>query len=269
MSAGEGNERTSPVGFDVEGDAYDRFMGRYSRSLAAPFADAAGVRRGQTVLDVGCGAGALTGELVARLGADHVIAIDPSPPFVAACRERHPGVAVRAGAAEDIPLGAASVDVALAQLVIPFVADPPRAVREMARVTRTGGRVATCVWDTVTGGMELLSHYWAAAREVDGTAPGDPRGPHLQSAEGLGGLLASAGLAGVETGTLVVEARYEGFEDLWTGIMDGVGPVGVHAVSLSTERRDEVRRRLSARLGQPRGPFTLSAAAWFAAGRVM
>ncbi|MGB7817751.1 MAG: class I SAM-dependent methyltransferase, partial [Ornithinibacter sp.] len=77
--------------FHTSGEAYDAFMGRYSRALAAPFADAAGVVSGQHALDVGCGPGALTGELVERLGAAGVSAVDPSPPFVAACAARHPG----------------------------------------------------------------------------------------------------------------------------------------------------------------------------------
>ena len=89
--------------FVVEADAYDRFMGRYSAPLAPAFAEFARIEPGVRVLDVGCGPGALTAELVSRVGADSVAAVDPSPPFVAAARERHPGVDVREAPAEDLP----------------------------------------------------------------------------------------------------------------------------------------------------------------------
>ena len=92
------------MSFEVEADAYDRFMGRYSSLLAGPFADLAEIRFGQRVLDVGCGPGALTGELVVRVGAASVSAVDPSESFVAAARLRYPGVDVEQGAG-----GAASV----------------------------------------------------------------------------------------------------------------------------------------------------------------
>src|SRR5688500_20253626 len=108
----------------VAADAYDRFMGRYSVQLAPMLADLGGVRQGQRALDVGSGPGALTGELVTRLGAEAVAAVDPSEPFVAAARERHPGVDVRWAAAEELPFPEAEFDVALAQLVVHFMADP-------------------------------------------------------------------------------------------------------------------------------------------------
>ncbi len=112
------------MSFDVSADAYLRFMGRYSESLAALFADLAGIRRGQRVLDVGCGPGALTAELVSRAGADAVSAVEPSASFAAAVRERLPGVDVRQAAAEQLPFPDAVFDAAMAQLVVHFMADP-------------------------------------------------------------------------------------------------------------------------------------------------
>ena len=106
-----------------------------------------GVAAGQRVLDVGCGPGALTGELRARLGAASICAIDPSAPFVEACARRNPGVDVRQGSAEDLPYGDGEFDAALAELVFHFVSDPLRAAREMGRVVRPGGSVGACVWD--------------------------------------------------------------------------------------------------------------------------
>jgi ubiquinone/menaquinone biosynthesis C-methylase UbiE len=135
------------VSFDVSPGAYLQFMGRYSEPLAARFADLAGVRRGQRVLDVGCGPGALTAELVNRAGAESVSAVEPSASFAAAVRERLPGVDVRQSAAEQMPFPDGMFGITLAQLVVHFMADPVQGLREMRRVTRPGGTVAACVWD--------------------------------------------------------------------------------------------------------------------------
>jgi ubiquinone/menaquinone biosynthesis C-methylase UbiE len=75
---------------------------------------------GQRALDVGCGPGALTALLVARLSADTVSVIDPSEPFVAAAQARFPNVLVRKGFAEELPFTDGSFDVTLAQLVVHF-----------------------------------------------------------------------------------------------------------------------------------------------------
>src|SRR6187551_1578775 len=149
--------------FDVAAEAYDRFMGRYSVLLAPQLADLGGVRPGQRVLDVGCGPGSLTGELVRRVGGDAVAAVDPSEPFVAAAKARHPAVDVRRASAEHLPFEDGVFDAALAQLVVHFMADPVAGLREMARVTRPGGIAAACVWDH-GGGRGPLSPFWRAAR---------------------------------------------------------------------------------------------------------
>ena len=152
--------------FAVAAEAYDRFMGRYSVGLAPQLAALAGVRSGQRVLDVGCGPGALTTELVRLLGPAEVAAVDPSESFVAAARERHPGVTVEQAAAEELPFADDEFDAALAQLVVHFMSDPVAGLRELARVTRGGGVVAACVWDH-GGGAGPLSTFWDAARELD------------------------------------------------------------------------------------------------------
>ncbi len=181
------------MSFAVAPDAYDRFMGRYSVPLAPQLADFASVdSAGQRVLDVGCGPGALTTELVKRLGPAAVSAVDPSEPFVAAARERHPGVSVQRAAAEDLPFEDEEFDAALAQLVVHFMADPVAGLREMARVTREGGVVAACVWDHA-GGKGPLSVFWEAARQVDRGGRGrvgacrSPRGPPRRVASGRPG----------------------------------------------------------------------------------
>ncbi|MEO5985534.1 MAG: class I SAM-dependent methyltransferase, partial [Candidatus Limnocylindria bacterium] len=135
------------MAFDVAAEAYDRFMGRYSQQLSPQLADLAGITAGQRALDVGCGPGSLTEELVARLGADRVAAVDPSAPFVQAAASRHPGVDVRKASAESLPYEDDTFDATLAQLVVHFMDDPVAGIREMRRVTRPVGVVAASVWD--------------------------------------------------------------------------------------------------------------------------
>jgi SAM-dependent methyltransferase len=247
-------------------DAYERFMGRYSRPLAQEFARAAAVVAGERVLDVGCGTGALTSVLAELVGPGLVAAADPSEPFVEECRARVPGADVRVGPAEAVPFGDDTFDRALAQLVFHFVGDPAAGAAEMARVTRPEGRIAACVWD-FTGGMTMLRAYWDAALEVDPSAPDE-----IDRFGGRPGQLAAmwrdAGLREVEDGSLSVSSSYDDFDELWESLLGGVGPVGAHAASLSESGREAVREAFRIRLGSPVGSFALTARAWYAVGVV-
>jgi len=253
--------------FTVSGETYDRFMGRYSTKLAVPFADAAGVEPGQTVLDVGCGPGALTAELVRRLGAEHVAAVDPAPQFVDAVRERLPGVDAQVGRAEELPHPDGRFDAALAQLVLHFVSDADATAREMRRVVRPGGVVAACVWD-FGGGMTMLRLFWDAALALDPDAPDHERTRPFGRDGEIAELFERAGLEDVERGSLEVEASYEGFDDFWTPFLSTTGPAGAYAASLDDEGRARLRDRLRTQMSSPAGPFTLTASAWYAKGRV-
>ena len=248
--------------FEASGDHYDRFMGRYLPELGAALADKAGVRSGQRALDVGCGPGGLTRELVARLGVKNVTALDPSESFAAACRERNPGVDVRLGVAEEMPFEDGSFDLALASLSVPFMSDPVQGVREMARVAPS---VAVCVWD-YNGGMEMLRVFWGAARKVDPEVPGERR-QIGGSPDDLGRIFAEAGLGEIEEGTLEVGAEYSGFDDWWEPFGYGIGPAGSYFVTLDEEQKSALREECRARLGDPQGPFRGPAHAWFAMGK--
>ena len=250
--------------FAVAADAYDRFMGRYSVPLAPLLADLAAVSSGQRVLDVGCGPGALTGELVRRLGADAVAAVDPSEPFVAAARERHPDVDVRHAAAEALPFEDDTFDAALAQLVVHFMADPVAGLRELARVTRAGGVVAACVWDHA-GGKGPLSTFWAAARESDPDIDDESTLAGTREAD-LMRLFTAAGLRDVEETAISVEVEHPSFEEWWEPFTLGVGPAGAHVRSLGEQAQAELRERCRGRL--PAAPFVVTAAAWAARGVV-
>jgi SAM-dependent methyltransferase len=252
------------VTFTVAADAYDRFMGRYSVPLAPQFAELAGVVAGQRVLDVGCGPGALTAELVRRLGPDAVAAVDPSEPFVAAARERHPGVEVERASAEDLPFPDLAFDAALAQLVVHFMADPLAGLREMARVTREHGVVAASVWDHA-GGQGPLSPYWDAVRELDPDVEGESnlagaREGHLTE------LFEAAGLREIDETHLSVSLEHPTFEDWWDPFTLGVGPAGAYVAGLDPERQAQLRERCREKFPDP--PFVLTSRAWAARGLV-
>jgi SAM-dependent methyltransferase len=246
--------------FAVAAEAYDRFMGRYSTPLAPLFADFAGVQNGQRVLDVGCGPGALTAELVRRLGPSDVLAVDPSEPFVEAARERNPGVDVRPAPAEQLPFPDAEFDASLAQLVVHFMADPISGLTEMARVTRPGGVVATCVWDHA-GGRGPLSRFWDAVHELHPDAADESRLAGARAGH-LGELFREAGLSGVEETELSVAVQYAAFEDWWEPYTLGVGPAGAYLAGLEPDERDSVRERC--RKAFPAGAVTVHAVAWTA-----
>src|SRR5205085_7039745 len=134
----------------------------------------AGVEAAMRVLDVGCGPGALVAELVRRVGAGNVTAVDPAEQFVAAAQARNPGVDIGRASAEELPFGDHEFDAALAQLVVHFMTDPVAGLSGMGRVTRPGGAVAACVWDH-GGGEGPLSPFWNAVHELDPDAPDESR----------------------------------------------------------------------------------------------
>jgi SAM-dependent methyltransferase len=236
--------------FRVGGDAYDDFMGRYSRRLAGPFADFAGVEPGQRALDVGAGTGALTAELVAR--GVSVAAADPSPEFATVLRERFPNLEVEEAPAESLPWGDGVFDVALAQLVVAFVSDAPAAVAEMARVAR---RVAVCMW-----GIAEVDMFAAIDRtdSVIGTSRTEPR--RYRTPQEIHDLLAPLGE--VESAELDVTAGYRDYDEFWQALQRGVGPAGHWIASLDAEALERAHQELFRQLGSPSGPFELRARAF-------
>jgi SAM-dependent methyltransferase len=248
--------------FAVSASAYDRLMGAYSSRLAPLLADLADVHAGSRIIDVGCGPGALTRELVSRVGSDAVTGVDPSETFVEAARERNPGVDVRLASAESLPFEDASFDAALAQLVVHFMRDPVAGIREMGRVTRGGGVVAACVWDYGER-RGPVSPLWEAARKLD---------PDVQDESELAGtrqghlveLFEAAGLRAVEESSLVASVQYQAFEEWWEPLTLGVGPAGAFLAGVDAEQRSELRARCRALLPDP--PFTIDARAWAARG---
>jgi SAM-dependent methyltransferase len=254
------------VTFEVPAESYDRFMGRYSGSLAAEFAAFAGVEPGMRVLDVGCGPGALSTALVDLVGVGNVVGADPSEPFVEACRARL-GIEVERADAEELPFPDGAFDAALAQLVVNFMADANAGVREMARVTRPGGTVAACLWD-YGGGMQMLRMFWDAAVELDPERGGraDEAGMKYMREGELAALWREAGLEDVRDGTIEARAAYADFDDFWEPFTLGVGPAGAFVATLDEDGRAKLRGALRERVDED-GPFELSAKAWAVSGR--
>jgi SAM-dependent methyltransferase len=240
--------------FRVDGDAYDDFMGRYSKHLAPLFADFAGVRSDTRALDVGAGTGALTAELISR-GAS-VAAADPSPEFVAVLRRRFPDVDVQENPAESLPFEAGEFDVALAQLVVAFMSDARAAVAEMARVAR---RVAVCMWGVAE--VDMFAAIDRTAEAIGAVRGGEPR--LYRTPQEINDLLALHGQ--VESAVLDVTAGYRDFAEFWQALDRVVGPAGVWLASLDGEQRERAHEQLFREFGSPQGPFELKARAFAAA----
>jgi SAM-dependent methyltransferase len=255
--------------FHTPAEAYDRFVGRYGRELGRALIRAADVRPGAGALDVGCGPGPLTTELVGLLGVESVAAVDPSPPFAEACAERLPGVRVEVAPAEALPFEDAAFDHAVAQLVVNFMTDAPGGLLEMSRVVRPRGTVAAAVWD-YAGEMTLLRRFWDAAVALDAAAAELDEGRSMPfcTPEELGELFSGAGLAEVSVAPATVSASYDDFEDLWAPLESGVGPAGAYTAALPAERRHALKEEVRRRLDVADTPFTLTARAWIAVGRV-
>lgn len=256
--------------FRESADAYDRFVGRYGPTLAAELIEFAGIQPGVRAIDVGCGPGALSAALADRLGAGSVSAADPSAAFVEACRKRVPEIDVAEARAEALPFADDTFDAALSQLVVNFMEDPESGVREMARVTRPRGIVASCVWD-YAGEMTLLRAFWDAARETvpERAAAADEGVVMRWCGDGeLAELWRVAGLDSIRVGSLAVSANYRDFEDLWSPLPTGIGPAGAFCKSLSAEDQTALRAALQQRLKVGDAPFELTARAWAVAGTV-
>jgi SAM-dependent methyltransferase len=249
-------------------DAYERHVGRYGEALGRRLIEAARLQAGDQALDVGCGTGKLTGELVKLLGVENVAAIDPSPPFAARVRAKFPGVRVEGSAAESIPFEDAAFDASFAQLVVNFMGNARKGVGEMKRVTRPGGSVVAAVWD-YGDGMTLLRRFWDAAAATDPNSdPQDELNMRYATAGELATLWSDVGLADIRTFAADVPASYADFEDLWHGFEQGVGPAGAYAVSISEEQRGRLKDEYRRLLGTGDAPFDLTARAWVVTGRV-
>jgi SAM-dependent methyltransferase len=256
------------------GDAYERYMGRWSRRLVPRFLDWLHLPHDLAWLDVGCGTGALSAEVLAHSAPLRVIGVDPSPAFVKhAQKQVHDGRAsFQVGDAQALPFENDLFDVAAASLVLNFVPKPALAVSEMQRVVRSQGTVAACVWDYAGGGLQLARHFWDAAIALDPAAAAQAealRFPQF-TRDGMEALLRHAGLDAVRSAPIEIETAFRDFDDFWLPFLGGTGPAPAYATALPEDKRDALRERLRAALPPgPGGHIMLKARAWAVRGTVV
>jgi SAM-dependent methyltransferase len=256
----------------VESDAYERFMGRWSRRLAPLLVKFASVDERDSVLDVGSGTGALAFAVAEAMPSVRVTGVDPSAAYVRYAQARAPNDRVRflVGDAQALRLPDATFDKTLSLLVMNFIPDPATAMREMIRVTRPGGIVAAAVWDYGEG-MEMLRVFWDEAVALDSTiAARDERNMPLCRRGELAALWRAHGLQQVDEQPIAIELSFESFDAYWLPFLGGQGPAGAYVASLRETARVALESRLRKRLLGARqdGAFTLRARAWAVKGVV-
>lgn len=254
----------------ASGDAYEQYIGRWSRPVAARFLRWLHLPNDLEWVDVGCGTGALASAILQAASPRRVRGYDLSPEHVAAARERvkDPRAEFAQADATALPDPPHAYDAAVSGLVLNFVPQPPRAVGEMRRVVRPGGTVAAYLWD-YAGGMQLIRAFWDAAVALDPAAAELDEGrrfPLCRPAP-LEDLFRSAGLTGVEARPIDVPTRFADFDDYWRPFLGGQGPAPGYAVSLDAERRNALRERIRSRLPiAADGSIALFARAWAVRG---
>lgn len=251
-------------------EAYERFMGRWSRQLAPHFLKFAHCR-GTEVLDAGCGTGALSSALAAEDREARVTGIDPSANYVSYASSRNPfpeRVSFQTGDAQNLAFPENRFDACVSLLVVNFIPDAGRAVAEFRRVTRAGGAIAAAVWDYGEG-MEMLRLFWDAASAMDPDAARlDEKKMKLCRAGELKQLWTGAGLSRVEERAIEIQTRFGSFADFWEPFLAGQGPAGAYVAGLESQKRRVLEKavRLKVAPSHPDEPFELKARAWAVRG---
>jgi len=249
---------------------YERYGGRWSRKVAGEFLDWLNVPRLQAWADVGCGSGALVDAILARFEPGSVAGIDLSEGYIAELRRRihHPRTRFEVGDATSLPWPDAWSDATVSGLVLNAVADPAAMAREMARVTRPGGRVAAYVWDYPRG-MQMMQHFWDVAFKLDpqhSTLDRAERRP-LSQPEPLAALFRATGLSAVSVRIIEIPTVFRDFDDYWRPFLGKEGAAPAYLASLDTQHRSRIRDALKARLVPgPKGTITMNARAWAVRG---
>ena len=252
------------------GEAYEAFIGRWSRLVAADFLDWLAIGPGASWVDVGCGTGALSAAIIEHADPVSIVGVDPSADFVAAAGQRvtDPRVAFVVGDAAALPVAGGSADAVVAGLVLNFIPDLALALRDMIRVGRPRATVAAYVWD-YAGRMEPLRRFWDAAVALEPAATSVDEGVRFPicAPEPLRRAFEDAGLSEVAVEPIEVPTVFRDFDDYWTPFLSGVGPAPGYAMSLGDDARAALRERLRSSL--PTGPdasIHLVARAWAVRG---
>ena len=255
-----------------EARAYERFMGRWSRGLAPLLVRFAGVRDGDSVLDVGSGTGAMAAAVAAAAPSSRIVGIDPAAPYVALAQSQHgtPLIGFEVGDAQQMRFASATFDRTVSLLVFNFIPDARKALDEMKRVTKPAGTIAAAVWDYGEG-MEMLRVFWdeAVALQPSSAARDERNMPFCRPGE-LASAWRERGLESVVEEGLTIETRFASFDDFWEPFLEKQGPAGAYAASLSPSDRDALRLRLRQRLlgSGPDRSIVMRARAWAVRGTV-
>jgi SAM-dependent methyltransferase len=252
-------------------DAYEKYMGRWSRRVAPEFLDWLSVPAEADWIDIGCGTGALSSTILAECMPRSVTGVDPSEVFVEAARARVNDARFRCqqGSGEALPFEDGRFSVAVSGLVLNFVADKHKAVAEMKRVVGPGGSVALYVWD-YAGHMQIMRHFFDAASALDERAKEFDDGVKTPVCRPgpLAKLFEEAGLASVEVRHVDIPAAFDGFDDYWTPFLGGTGSAPKYCTSLAPDAQARLRERLRDRLPTgPDGEILLALRAWAVKGR--
>ncbi|NUS54059.1 MAG: class I SAM-dependent methyltransferase [Streptomycetaceae bacterium] len=247
------------------GDAYEAYVGRWSRRVAARFVPALGVPANVGWLDVGCGTGVLSAAVLALAEPERVTGVDPSTGFLATARAMVPGVEFVVGDARALPFADGTFGAVVSGLALNFVPESRRAVAEFARVAAAGAVVSAYVWDYAEG-MELMRYFWDAALLLDPAIAGLDEGLRFPLCR-PGALQAAweeAGLRGVTVAAIDVPTPFASFDDYWLPFLGRQGSAPAYVATLSPAHREALREELRHRL--PEGPFELTARAWAVRG---
>jgi SAM-dependent methyltransferase len=258
-------------GWFASGNAYENYVGRWSRPIAYMFVEWLSQSAGLRWVDVGCGTGALTEVVLAKADPSKIIGVEPSAGYLerAQASIKDPRVEFYVGDAQSLPLGDHQVDTVVSGLVLNFIPDKRRALAEMQRIVVPGGTIALYVWD-YAGDMQLMRYFWNGVGELFPDAKNKDEGIRFSDCKPgpLVDLFCSAGLRSVETCALDVPTVFTNFEDYWSPFLGGQGPAGAYCVSLSENDRERLRRHLRDSLPiNADGTIGLIARAWAVRGR--
>jgi SAM-dependent methyltransferase len=254
----------------ASGDAYEPYVGRWSRLVAREFLAWLKAQKNMRWLDVGCGTGALSQTILEEAAPSRIQGIDPSEDYVNYASRRITDSRARfdIGDARTLPYPTASFDIVVSGLALNFVPEPAVAMSEMARVTRAGGTVALYVWD-YAGEMQLMRYFWDAAVILDPAAKELDEGRRFPicNRDRLLQLFHDAGLRQAEARAVDVPTAFHSFDDYWAPFLGGQGPAPSYAMSLSEDHRIELRELIRSRLPiKSDGGIDLIARAWAARG---
>lgn len=271
MAKGGATIVTKHETWDV-GAAYEQYVGRWSRPVAAEFLDWFGMPPGQSVLDVGCGTGALTVTVLERCAPAAVVGLDAAEGFLALARARasDPRVRFERGDAQAMPFDDHAFDAAISALALNFLPDVSKAAAELRRVVKPEGTVALYVWD-YAGEMQFMRLFWDVAVALDPSAAALDEGRRFPicTPDALATLLQTSGLSAVETHLIDIPTVFTDFDDFWSPFLGGQGPAPSYVVSLPDQARVALRERLRQTLpAGPDGRISLGARALAVRGRV-